>query len=132
MAKRFIDTELLLNPSIRVTPTLYKLLYVGFITRCDHAGIWVKDYEMMQVLLGQKIDEKKVKEYFGDDIIEIDEGRRYFFPKFIDYQYPNGLNENVKAHQSVIKILTKHGLFNNGKINPSKTLRVTPYKRGTR
>lgn len=126
MAKRFIDTELLLNPNVRVTPTLYKLFWIGLITRTDHAGIWVKDFEMMSLLCGGKIEEEQAKNFFGEHLIDIDEGKRWFIPKFLDFQYPNGLSPNVKAHQSVIKILKKYDLFKDGSVRvnltPSKGL----------
>ena len=110
MAKRFIDTELLSNPSIRVAETLYKLSWVGLLTKCDHAGIWVKDFEMLSLLVGGKIEEEKFLEYFGEDVVEIDKGRRYFIPGFIDFQYGGKLNPKQSAQNSAIKILEKFGI----------------------
>lgn len=122
MAKRFIDTELLANPNVRVMPTLYKLFWVGLITRTDHAGIWVKDFEMMSLLCGGKIEEKKAMEYLSEHIVEVDKGRRWFIPRFLDFQYPRGLNKNVRAHESAIEILKKYDLWDEEKERVRVTL----------
>ncbi|MEM7485830.1 MAG: hypothetical protein AAF348_11540 [Bacteroidota bacterium] len=119
MAKRFIDTETLLRPSIRVCPTPYKLFWMVLLTRSDHAGIWVKDMEMANLLVGTKIDPKKALEFFDDKIVQIDNGRRWFIPDFIDFQYPSGLNPKNNAHISAIKILIKYGLWDEEKMRVS-------------
>ena len=49
--------------------------------------------------------------YFNCDekrIIEIDNNSRWFIPSFISFQY-GVLNENNRAHNSVITILNKFG-----------------------
>lgn len=122
MAKRFINTELLASPNIRLAPTLYKLFWVGLITRTDHAGIWVKDFEMMSLLCGGKIEEEEAKKYFREHVIDIDNGKRWFIPGFIEFQYPKGLNEKVQAHKSVMQILEKFDLLKDGKVRVNQTL----------
>jgi hypothetical protein len=38
-------------------------------------------------------------------------GGKYFFPDFIDHQYPSGLQATNKAHKNFILTLTKYGLI---------------------
>lgn len=125
MAKRFIDTETLLRPSIRVCSTPYKLFWIALITRCDHAGIWVKDFEMINLLCGTNIDEKNALKHFSDNIVEIDNGKRWFIPDFIDFQYPSGLKSGNNAHISAIKILSKYELWDGDKLRVSPDPKCT-------
>jgi hypothetical protein len=63
-----------------------------------------------------------------DRVIEIDDGRYWFLPKFIEFQYGVELNKSNKVHKSVMEILEKYGIFDyRGKTknsaDPKETLR---------
>lgn len=128
MAKRFIHDELLRNPWLRVAPTLQKLLWVALVTECDHAGIWVVDWQMMELLVGGPLDPAAAKKFLGKRIIEIDNGDRWFLPDFIRFQYPHGIHTNNNCLKSVRQLLVKHGIdletlsLSEGLTNPSPTL----------
>ena len=72
MAKRFIQHELLRNPWLRAASTLEKLLWVGLITECDHAGIWIVDWQMMELMVGGKIDPGAAKKFLNGRFLEVD------------------------------------------------------------
>ncbi|TXH41731.1 MAG: hypothetical protein E6Q97_36985 [Desulfurellales bacterium] len=110
MAKRFIKDEMLRNPWLRSATTIHKVLWVALITECDHAGIWIVDWEMMNLLCGGEIDRAAAARFLDGRFIEIDNGRRWFIPDFIRFQYPNGLmgeNNNLKSIRS---IFSKYGI----------------------
>ena len=108
MAKRFTDTEKWKKPFIRNLKASYKLLWLYVCDDCDHSGIWQVDIEVAEIRIGEKLDGKKAIQFFGDKIILLDGGAKWFIPSFIEFQYPSGLNENNKAHIGIIKNLERY------------------------
>lgn len=117
MAKRFTDSNKYKKPFIRALPGAYKLLWDYLYHDCDHAGIWIVDFEIAQLYIGSDmpVSEKKALEIFNKNevrIIEFDGGKKWFLPGFIDFQYGE-LKENNRLHLSVIHILDKNNLYKN-------------------
>lgn len=115
MSKRFTDTNKYKKPFIRSLPGAYKLLWDYLYHDCDHAGIWIVDFDIAQIYIGEDmpICKKEALKYFNVDeekIVEVDEGSRWFIPSFIEFQYGE-LNESNRAHNSVINILKKYNLL---------------------
>ena len=52
MAKRFTDTEKYRKPFLRGLQGAYKLLWDFLYHDCNHAGIWIKDFEIAQIYIG--------------------------------------------------------------------------------
>ena len=115
MAKRFIDTNLFRKKWIRELEPEMKLFWVYLLTDCDHAGIWDVDVDRAAFQLNLKITEEKILNTFHKKIVPFKRDK-WFVPKFIEYQYGE-LSENIRPHLSVIKILSKYGLYK-GYINP--------------
>ena len=113
MAKRFTDTDKWKKPFIRGLQGAYKLLWFYICDDCDHAGIWQVDIEVAQLRIGEKVTAEKAAQNFGEKIIFLDGGSKWFIPSFIDFQYPSGLNPDNKAHGGIIKILSKYDLLDN-------------------
>lgn len=111
MAKRFTDTDKWKKPFIRSLKAPYKLLWFYIVDDCDTAGIWEADFDVAQVKIGEKIDPKTAIKQLGKNIIEIDNGNKWFIPSFIEFQYPNGLSYTNKAHAGAIRNLQKFGLI---------------------
>lgn len=117
MAKRFTDTNKYKKPFIRGLQGAYKLLWDYLYHDCDHAGIWIVDFEIAKIYIGEDmpINKEDALKYFNKGekrIIEINNGSKWFIPSFIEFQY-GILNENNRAHNSVILILKKYDLLNN-------------------
>jgi hypothetical protein len=117
MSKRFTDTLKYHKSFIRNLPGAYKLLWDFIICECDHAGIWIVDFEIAQIYLGQDmlVNKNDALRLFNSDekrIIEIDSNKKWFIPSFIDFQYGK-LNPENRAHNSVIILLSKYGLIKN-------------------
>jgi len=109
VAKRFIDTGLFRKKWIRQLDPNMKLFWIYLLTDCDHAGIWDVDVERASFQLKVELDESTILNTFNRKIVPFKPGK-WFVPKFIDYQYGK-LNEANRAHNSVIKILTKYKLY---------------------
>jgi hypothetical protein len=115
MAKRFTDTDKYKKPFIRSLPVEYKVLWDYLYHECNHAGIWIVDFEIAKIYINANIDKKIALELFNKNeirIIELNHGSKWFIPSFIDFQYGQ-LNENNRAHNSVIQILKKYNLIDN-------------------
>jgi len=117
MGKRFTDTNKYKKPFIRGLQGAYKLLWDYLYHDCDHAGIWIVDFDIAQVYLGadMPVNRADALKYFNKDekrIIEIDNGSKWFIAPFIEFQYGE-LNEQNRAHNSVIQILKKYKLYKN-------------------
>jgi hypothetical protein len=115
MAKRFTDTNKYKKPFIRSLKGAYKLLWDYICLECDHAGIWIVDFEIAQLYIGKdmEINYDDAIMYFNSDeirIIEIDNNKKWFIPSFIEFQYGE-LNSDNRAHNSVIQILRKYSLL---------------------
>ena len=117
MAKRFTDTNKYKKPFIRGLQGPYKLLWDYLYHDCNHAGIWIVDFEIAQLYLGADMPVNKIDalEFFTNGekrIVEIDKGEKWFIPSFIEFQYGE-LNPENRAHNSVIKELKKYNLIKN-------------------
>jgi hypothetical protein len=115
MAKRFTDTNKYRKPFIRGLPGPYKLFWDYLYHDCDHAGIWIVDFEIAQIYVGadMPINQDEALTFFNNGeqrIIEFDEGKKWFLKPFIEFQYGE-LNESNRAHNSVIQILRKNQLL---------------------
>ena len=109
MAKRFTDTGKWKKKWIRELGPEMKLFWFYLLDNCDHAGIWEVDIELAAFQIGIELDESEILNTFNRKIVPFKPGK-WFVPKFIVYQYGE-LNESNRAHLSVIKILTKYGLY---------------------
>ena len=122
MAKRFIDTGLFRKKWIRQLDPSMKLFWIYLLTDCDHAGIWDVDVERASFQIGVQLDESTILKTFNRKIVPFKDGK-WFVPKFVDYQYGE-LNEKVNAHKSVIKLLTKYGLYVDNQLLPNSSATV--------
>ena len=93
----------------RLTPQT-KLIWIYLLTRCDHAGIWDADWEAAEFFIGDKVNYRRLPKIITDKMQEIDGGRQYYIPSFIEFQYGE-LRENSKPHLSVLKRLKDKGLL---------------------
>lgn len=115
MAKRFTDTDKYKKHFIRGLPGAYKLLWDYLYLDCNHAGIWIVDFDIAQIYLGSDmpVDRDTALRLFNADklrVIDFDDGKKWFIKPFIDFQYGT-LNPNNRAHNSVISILEKENLY---------------------
>jgi hypothetical protein len=120
MPKRFTDTNKYKKPFIRGLQGAYKLFWDYLYHDCDHAGIWIVDFEIAQLYLGQdmQINKEDALKYFNNGeqrIIEFDHGKKWFIKPFIEFQY-GVLNPENRVHNSIILELTKYN-FNKGLIS---------------
>jgi len=115
MAKRFTDTNKYRMPFIRGLQGAYKVFWDYLNHDCDHAGIWIVDFEVAQLFLGKDmvVNKSDALKYFNEGqtrVIEFDNASKWFILPFIEEQYGQ-LNENNRVHNSVIISLMKFNLL---------------------
>jgi len=113
MSKRFIDTELFDDEWFMELPKDCKIGFIYYITKCNHAGILDLNKKLFEFQTGVKWN--AVHKGLGNRLITVREGL-FFMPKYLDYQYPNFPNSNVKQQQSAIAILSDLGLMKDEKL----------------
>jgi hypothetical protein len=114
MANRFLDTNYYKSPFVRSLPGKLKSLYSFIICDCDGAGIWNMDMQAASMFIGFDVTQKEFEEAFTKNGKAVNlGGMKFFFPDFIEHQYPGGLQINNKAHKNFINTLTKYGLIDN-------------------
>lgn len=109
MAKRFTSTDKYKNKFFRNLPGPYKLFWDYLYHDCNHAGIWIVNFEIAQIYIGKDmlIEEYAALELFNADkerIFPISDGDKWFILPFIENQYGK-LNPDNRVHSSVIKTL---------------------------
>tara|TARA_Y100001951_G_C11279539_1_gene264370 strand:+ start:199 stop:999 length:801 start_codon:yes stop_codon:yes gene_type:complete len=107
MAKRYTESEKWKSRWFQELHPKMKLFWLYILDQCDHAGIWDVNVELASFQLGGKVTEKELLEVFADKIEVIDDGSRWFIPKFIVYQYGE-LSESNRVHSSVRRKLEKY------------------------
>lgn len=115
MPKRFTDTEKYKKRFFRGLQGPYKVLWDYLYHDCNHAGIWIVDFEIAQIYIGKDlpVNKQDALRIFNEDkerILVINGGKKWFIPSFVDSQYGE-LNEENRVHGSVISILKKENLW---------------------
>lgn len=108
MVKRFTETTKWKDAWFGDLTSKYKLFWCYILDDCDNCGIWEVNFKVAQFLIGESLEFPEVKRIFKDRIVELNDGKYWFIPKFIKYQYGLSLSKNNKAVKNVIdKLETK-------------------------
>jgi len=109
MAKRFMDNTIFEKQWFRKLPLRLKIVWFYLINKCNHAGVWECDIDLLSFQIGEVYELSEIMEAFGDNIVELGDNK-YYLSKFIEFQYGLPLNPSVRVHASVIKLLSKYNI----------------------
>jgi hypothetical protein len=111
MAKRFTDPSKWERAWFRRLTPVQKCFVLFLFDRCDNAGVWVVDMETAEFFIGGDVGDPF--SFIPDDfpVIPLCGGNKWFIPKFLSFQYQNGLNSKKPAIVSVVNMLARHGLI---------------------
>lgn len=112
MANRFLDTNYYKSPFVKALPGKLKSFYSFIICDCTAAGIWCLDLDAAKHYTGFEVTMEEFQSNFisCSKAIKITKGK-YFFPDFIEHQYPGGLSDANKAHKNILIELRKFNLL---------------------
>lgn len=108
--KRFTDAEKWRDPWFRKLPWQQKLLWLYLCDNCDAAGVIEVDVERWAFEIGAPYAWKNEIAGLGDRVELMNAGQRLRIVKFIDFQYPRGLNAKAPAQLQVLRLMSKYGI----------------------
>ena len=109
MAKRFLDTSIFRDPSVRAMKAPYKVLYLYLLCECDHAGVWICEMDVAALRLGMKLGGRdEVLAELAGAVIDLG-GGAWYLVDFVRSQYGT-LNPANRVHASVMDRLQGLGL----------------------
>lgn len=125
MSKRLTDTSKWSDEWFSDLENDMKLVWLYLIDSCDHCGIIKKNIKLLRYHTGTVKEQLEIEQILGSRIVPFD-GDKWFIPKFIKFQYSNGLGGNMPAVVAVRKALEKYNLlstFTEEYINSSRTVK---------
>lgn len=111
MAKRTTDSEKYRKHWFRGLPPLIKLFWDYLYHECNHAGIWIVDFDMARLLIGQEYDEEETYKALMKKVYPFEEGRKWFVPAYIKWHYNNNIYSPSSTITSARNILEKYDLL---------------------
>ncbi len=117
MPIRYLETNYFKSPFVKRLSGKLKCFYSYVICDCTSSGIWYLDLDAAKHFTGFEITMQDFESNFiktGKAIrIAID---KYFFPDFIEHQYPGGLSDTNKAHKNILTELRKYNVINDNNL----------------
>ncbi len=110
MAKRFFDTNVFSDEWVSDLSKDGKLFFLYYIATCDYAGVLKFNKKLCEFQTGLQNTETLIEE-LGDSLLRAGQESVYFMPRFIKFQYPGFPNSKVVQQDSAVKILKKHGFW---------------------
>jgi len=110
MAKRFTDSNKWDDPFFTGLPNDLKLVWLYMLDKCDYAGIFKVNFDLMKYQCNCKRSPEEIYNIFRDRIIPVN-GEKWFIKKFIKFQYPSGLESKKPVIIGVNRILEQYGLL---------------------
>jgi len=110
MSKRFTDFNKWDDPFFTGLPNDLKLIWLYMLDKCDHAGIFKVNFDLMKYQCNCKKTPEQIYNAFKDRIITIN-NEKWFIKKFVKFQYPRGIDNDSKCIISVRNILEHNGLL---------------------
>jgi len=112
MANRFLETNYFKSPFVKSLEGKLKSFYSFIICDCTPAGMWFLDLDAVKHYTGFEITMKEFDDNFikTGKSVKVSTGK-YFFPDFIEHQYPGGLSDVNKAHKNILIELRKYNLL---------------------
>lgn len=109
MAKRYTDAKKWSHPWFRNLPLKAKIVWLYLLDDCDHAGVWIVDYEIASMRVGFAFSEEDLIKWFDFKLYWLDRSR-LFVRGFIEFQQGDRLNPANRCHRSILDILSKYSI----------------------
>jgi hypothetical protein len=125
--KRFIDAGLFEDEWYCDLEMKYKLAWIYLMTNCGHDGIWKVSQKLLSFNVGENVEIIGLKRALGSRVVELDDGRMWFIPKYITFQYGANLSPNNRVLKQFYDANEKYNLLQYIDLDaPSKELQDAP------
>lgn len=128
MSKRFTDTDKWSHPWYRKLKPKHKCAWQYACDYCDFAGVWIADFEVMSLRVGEDVEAEEFEEIFKDKILKISSDK-YFIKGFPVFQYADRegkISPKNNIAMNALQILKKFGIDLSCLIAPPKGDSPTP------
>ena len=88
----------------------HKLAWLYILDKCDNSGVIELVPSLANAMLGMDVDWDAFQRAAGERIHRMSSGKWWIKP-FVTFQVKGQLSGRCKPHQSIIKLLQKHGLW---------------------
>lgn len=107
--KRFTDADKWEDGWFCDLPSPVKLFWIYLCDRCDHAGVWEVNWRLAKFHLADLV-RSEVESAVAGKVRVIKDGKAWFIPGFIKFQYPTGLSLTSPAHKRIRSTMMSHGI----------------------
>jgi hypothetical protein len=117
MPIRYLETNYFKSPFVKRLSGKMKCFYSYVICDCTSSGIWYFDLDAARHFTGFEISPDEFNKSFVNTgkAIKI-ANDTFFFPDFIEHQYPGGLSDNNKAHKNILIELRKYKVIDDNNL----------------
>lgn len=103
------DEKIWVRPWFRRLPPRLKCLFDYIVDHSDDVGLWIPDFELASIFIGEEVSEKDLDSLEGLKPIEV--GSKLFFPDHVLFQWKiesfEDLNPRDKFHVSIVRKMRK-------------------------
>lgn len=104
MAKRFTDTDRWKHAWCRTLSSDAFKVWSYLNDQCDHAGIWIADFDLITFQCGITVNAEKLSNWFSPDKLLKVSADKFLLVEFFKQQYGK-FNENNQVHRSANELL---------------------------
>jgi hypothetical protein len=108
MPKRYTDTEKWKDDWFLSLDNDKRIIWLFILDNCSSAGIFKKNFKMLNFICNTNIDEREFLEIFEGRVVDIN--GYFFITKFLKFQYPKGLTSLKPIVISIRNELKEKGL----------------------
>jgi len=111
MAKRLTDSNKWNDNWFNELSAEMKLIWIYILDTCDHAGVYKVSFKSIRFYTGTEATENEIIECLKERIYIVDNGNKWFIPKFITFQYKNFFVSNAPVIKSARELLISHNII---------------------
>lgn len=103
------DEKIWSRPWFRKLPPRLKCLFDYIVDNCDDVGLWIPDFELASMFIGEDVSEDDLQKLEGLEAIPV--GSKLWFPDHVLFQWKiekwEDLNPRDKFHVSIVRKMRK-------------------------
>jgi hypothetical protein len=111
--RRLVDIRKWVKPWYHTAPGKLKLAWDYTQDQCDHCGLWYVNFTLLSQQTGFEVTKDEFVAQFGERLVELkspDNEEVFFFPCYLQEQYPKGLSLASNVHKAVLETIQRYRL----------------------